>query len=126
MKKYILILIITISQLFAISSDIESSFATGIFHENGTGEKIQHKRVTDQNYEGVCFSKIAVLGKIQNKNIQVRIGDSVGYFENIIPIYNVKNIKIGEEITFKHYNVSSGYFEVKIDGKIYDYKVFVK
>ena len=96
MKKYILILIITISQLFAISANIESSFATGIFHENGTGEKIQHKRVTDEDYQGTCYSKIAVLGKIQHKNIQVKIGDSLGYFE------------------------------VKIDGKIYDYKVFVK
>jgi hypothetical protein len=109
-----------------MSPDIESSFATGIFHENGMGEKIQHKRVTDEDYQGTCYSKIAVLGKIQHKNIQVKIGDSLGYFENIIPIYNIKNIKIGEEITFKHYNVSSGYFEVKIDGKIYDYKVFVK
>ena len=35
-------------------------------------------------------------------------------------------IKIGEELTFKHFNVKKGYFEVKIDNKIYDSKVFIK
>lgn len=125
MKKLILILLIS-SYLFSMPSDIQASYAIGIFHENGTGEKVQNKRITEDNYEGICFSKIVVLGKIQNKNIQVRIGDSLGYIEGSIPVYNVQNIKIGTEITFRHYNVSNGYFEVKIDGKIYDSKVFVK
>ena len=126
MKKFILILLIYISNLFALNETIQTALAVGIFHENGTGEKIQNKKFTDENYEGICFSKIVVLGKIENKNIQVKVGDSLGYFINTVPVYNVKNIKIGEELTFKHYNVSKGYIEVKIDGKIYDYKVYVK
>ena len=60
------------------------------------------------------------------KNIEVKIGNSLGYLENSLPIYNNQKIYIGEELTFKHYNVSKGYFEVKIDNKLYDTKVFVK
>ena len=32
----------------------------------------------------------------------------------------------GYELTFKHLDVQKGYFEVFIDGKLYDTKVFVK
>ena len=126
MKKFILILFIATSNLFPMPSDIQASYAIGVFHENGMGEKVQNKKITEDNYEGTCFSKIVVLGKIQDNNIQVRIGDSLGYMENTTNVYNIQNIKIGTEITFRHYNVSNGYFEVKIDGRIYDYKVFVK
>ena len=31
-----------------------------------------------------------------------------------------------EEITFKHYTVEKGYFEVRINNKLYDTKVFIK
>ena len=126
MKKFILILFIATSNLFSMPSDIQASYAIGVFHENGMGEKVQNKKITEDNYEGTCFSKIVVLGKIQDNNIQVRIGDSLGYMENTTNVYNIQNIKIGTEITFRHYNISNGYFEVKIDGRIYDYKVFVK
>lgn len=126
MKKLILTILITSLNLFALSPNIQKAFAIGIFHENGRGEKIQNLKVTDENYEGTCFSKIAVLGKIENKNIKVRIGDSLGYFQNSAPIYNIQNILIGYELTFIHYNVSKGLFEVSIDGRIYDSKVFVK
>ena len=34
--------------------------------------------------------------------------------------------KIAEEITFKHYTVEKGYFEVRINNKLYDTKVFIK
>ncbi|MBP9490959.1 MAG: hypothetical protein KBE77_05880 [Aliarcobacter sp.] len=126
MKKLILTILITTLNLLAMTPPIQASYAIGVFHENGSGEKVQHKKITEENYDGTCFSKIVVLGKIQNRNIQVRIGDSLGYFQNSAPVYNAKNIKIGEELTFMHYNVSKGYFEVKIDGRIYDSKVFVK
>ena len=125
MKKLILILLTTLN-LFALSNEVKEAFAIGVFHSNGEGENVQHKKITNGDYNGDCFSKIAVLGKIDNKDIQVRIGDSVGYFVNSIPIFNFQNIKIGTEITFQHYNVSKGYFEVKIDGRILDSKVFVK
>ena len=29
-------------------------------------------------------------------------------------------------MTFKHYNIDKGYFEVRINNKLYDTKVFVK
>lgn len=126
MKKIIYILLFTALNIFALSDNVQEAYAIGVFHLNGQGENVQHKRITDEDYNGECFSKIAVLGKIQNKDIQVRIGDSVGYYENDVPIFNVKNIKIGTEITFRHYNVSRGYFEVKVDGRILDSKVLVK
>jgi hypothetical protein len=126
MKKLIFILLFITLNLFALSNEVKEAFAIGVFHSNGEGENVQHKKITNGDYNGDCFSKIAVLGKIDNKDIQVRIGDSVGYFVNSIPIFNFQNIKIGTEITFQHYNVSKGYFEVKIDGRILDSKVFVK
>ena len=110
----ILIFILFISfTLFAANFDIQASYAVAVFHENGTGENIQHK-------------KIVVFGEIRNKKIEVKIGNALGYFESSIPIYNNQKIYIAEELTFKHYNVSKGYFEVKINDKIYDTKVFVK
>ena len=126
MKKFILILLVLNLNLLALPSSIQASYAIGVFHENGNGENIQHKKITDQDYNGTCFSKIVVFGTTKNKNIQVKIGNALGHFEKSISIYNKYKIEIGEEITFKHYNVSKGYFEVKIDNKIYDTKVFVK
>ena len=126
MKKLILILLFINLNLFALSSDIKEALAVGVFHENGAGEKVQRKKITDENYDGICFSKIVVIGKIENKNIKVRIGESLGYIQNSIPVYNVQNILIGEEITFLHNNVTKGLIEVSIDGRIYDSKVFLK
>ena len=126
MKKLILILAIITLNLFSMPNDIQASYAVAVFHENGTGENIQHKKITDQDYNGICFSKIVVFGEIRNKKIEVKIGNALGYFESSIPIYNNQKIYIAEELTFKHYNVSKGYFEVKIDNKLYDTKVFVK
>lgn len=126
MKKFIFLLLLNTLNLLALSNDVKEAYAIAVFHSNGEGENVQHKKITNEDYNGDCFSKIAVLGKIDNKDIQVRIGDSVGYFVNSIPIFNIQNIKIGTEITFQHYNVSKGYFEVKVDGRILDSKVFVK
>ena len=126
MKKLILILLFINLNLFALSSDIKEALAVGVFHENGAGEKVQRKKITDENYDGICFSKIVVIGKIENKSIKVRIGESLGYIQNSIPVYNVQNILIGYEITFIHYTVTNGVIEVSIDGRIYDSKVFVK
>ena len=124
--RIIIFMLFTSFALYASNSEIQASYAVGVFHENGNGENVQHKKITDQDYNGICFSKIVIFGEIRNKKIEVRIGNSLGYFENSIPIYNKQKIFIAEELTFKHYNVSKGYFEVKIDNKIYDTKVFVK
>lgn len=127
MKKFILTLFLTISNLFSFDSNIQGSYAIGVFHENGTGENIQHKKITQDDYNGTCFSKIVIFGNISNNSkIEVKIGNSLGYIQNQIPIYNKNKIKIGTEITFIHYNVEKGYFEIKIDNKLYDSKVFIK
>lgn len=85
------------------------------------------KKITQDDYNGICFSKIVIFGNISNNSkIEVKIGNSLGYIQNQIPIYNKNKIKIGTEITFIHYNVDKGYFEIKIDNKLYDSKVFIK
>lgn len=126
MNKFIYLLILSTITLFGFGSNIQASYAIGIFDEKGNGENIQHKKITDNDYDGTCFSKIVIFGNTVNSKIQVKIGNSLGYFVKSISIYNNKKIKIGEEITFKHYNIKKGYFEVKINNKLYDTKVFVK
>ena len=127
MKKLITLLFLINLNLFALDINVvKESFAIGVFRENGAGEKVQHKKITDENYDGTCFSKVAVLGKMGNKNIKVKIGSSLGYFQAKAPIFNIKNILIGYELTFIHYNVTSGILQVSIDGRIYDSKLFVK
>jgi hypothetical protein len=125
MKYLILILIITTS-LFSKNVKIDKAVAVGIFDENGNGENIQHLRETKNDYNGLCYSKIVVIGSYQNQKIEVKIGNSLGYKIDSKPIYNNKKIKIGTEITFKHFNITKGYFEVRISNKLFDTKVFVK
>jgi hypothetical protein len=126
MKKIILILITFVITLFAYNSNIKASYAIGIFNEKGDGENIQHKRITDNNYNGICYSRIVVFGNISHERVEVKIGDSLGYFEKSTSVFNKNKIKIGEEMTFKHYNIDKGYFKVKINNKLYDTKVFIK
>ena len=111
--------------LFMNASDIKA-YAIGVFDSNGDGENIQHKKVTDNNYNGIGYSKIVIFGNFTNSKVEVKIGNSLGHYENSISVYNNQKIKIGEELTFKHYNIQKGYFEVRIDNKLYDTKVFVK
>ena len=120
MGKYLLFLFILISNLFSYSSNIQSSYAIGIFDEKGNGENIQHKTKTLEDYNGICFSKIVVFGFLSNNKIEVKIGNSIGHLQNSISIYNKQKIKIAEELTFKHYDISKGYFEIRIDEKLYD------
>ena len=126
MKKTIYLLLINTFTLFAFDSKIQASYAIGIFNENGNGENIQHKKITSNDYNGICYSKIVIFGNFKNSKVEVKIGNSLGYIQNQIPIYNKNKIKIGTEITFIHYNVDKGYFEIKIDNKLYDSKVFIK
>jgi len=122
----ILILLSSIIQLNAYNSKINSAYAIAIFHENEKGENIQHTRKTKDDYNGICYSKIVVFGKVTNAKTSVKIGNSVGTFIRAIPIYNKYKIKIAQEQTFKHYNVTKGYIEVRVNKKLYDSKVFVK
>ena len=128
MKKAIFILIFFISNIFAIDSDIQKAFAVGIFHENETGENVQHVTSTTQDYNGTCYSKIVILGNYnKNTNVEVKIGDSIGIYQSYIPISNKITKKIfAYELTFKHQNVTQGYFEVKVNNQLHDSKVLVK
>ena len=126
MKKIILILITFVITLFAYNSKIEAAYAIGIFNEKGDGENLQHKRITDNDYNDICYSRIVVFGNISHERVEVKIGDSLGYFEKSTSVVNKHKIKIGEEMTFKHYNIDKGYFEVRINNKLYDTKVFIK
>ena len=120
------LLLLSITQSNAYSTKIETAHAIGIFHENGNGENIQHKRKTNEDYNGTCFSKIIVFGNLNNLIPSVKIGTSEGTFIKSISIYNRQKIKIAVEQTFKHLNVTKGYIEVRINKKLYDSKVFVK
>ena len=122
MKILTLILFIN---LFLNASDIKA-YAIGIFDEKGEGENIQHKRITNNDYNNICYSRIVVFGNIPHARVQVKIGNSLGHFEKSIFVYNKHKIKIAEEITLKHYTVEKGYFEVRINNKLYDTKVFIK
>ncbi|MCT7910894.1 hypothetical protein N5912_03565 [Arcobacter lacus] len=126
-KLFFFLLFLTIS-LWAVNLEIQKAFAVGIFHENETGENVQHTTTTTQDYNGTCYTKIVILGDYnKNTNVQVKIGDSIGVYQSYIPIYNKLTKKIfAYELTFKHQNVSKGYFEVKVNNKLYDSKVFVK
>jgi len=120
----LLALLLTASN--AYSTQIKTAHAIGIFHENGNGENIQHLRKTKDDYNGTCFSKIVIFGKLNNILPEVRIGSSKGSFVRSIAIYNKQKIKIAQEMTFKHNNVKKGYLEVRIKNKLYDSKVFIK
>lgn len=124
--KNIILTALFISSLFSNISDIKNAVAIGIFDKNGNGENIQYLRKTKNNYDGVCYSKIAVFGNLGESEVEVKIGNSIGHYEKDIPIYNKQKILIGKEITFKHYNISKGYLEVRIDDKLFDSKVFIK
>lgn len=125
MKKIVLLLILLLN--LSYSSNIQKAFAVAVFDEDGKGENIQNKRITENDYNGICYSKIIIFGQFNNNlNLDIKIGNSIGTYESKIPISNQNNIVIGYELTFKHYTVTSGYFEVRIDGKLYDTKVFIK
>jgi len=125
MKALIINLLIT-NILFASSSKIYNAYAIGIFDENGNGENIQKKRKSTHDYNGICFSKIFVNSKYNKNPPKVLIGNSIGHFQSSKSIYNKKRLKIGEVLTFKHYNVKEGYLKVIIKNNIYDMKTFIK
>lgn len=125
--KHILILFLLLNlSLFAYSSKVTAAYAIGVFDTQGNGENIQHVRKTKNDYNGTCYSKIVVFGKLLGQTPKVKIGNSKGHYMKSIPIYNRNKIKIAQEITYKHYNLKSGYFEVRVGQKLFDTKVFVK
>ncbi len=126
MKKYILAILFFTTSILSYSSEIKNAYAIGIFDENGNGENIQHTRKTKNDYNGICYTKIFVLANSFQTNPKVSIGNSTGHFEKTESIYNNKNIKIGEVLTFKHFGVSKGYIKISLYNRVFDWKVFVK
>lgn len=112
---------------FLNASDIQKAFLVAVYDKNRV-ENVQHKIKTDFQYRGEVFFKVAIIGNY-NKNVNVitKINSSNGKLINTETLYNNLTKKIfGYELTFKHLDVQKGYFEVFIDGKLYDTKVFVK
>ena len=127
MKKVILLLTtLFLINCFAFSSKVKDAYAIGIFDKKGNGENVQHTRITKSDYNGTCYTKVFVIGKIFKLKPQVTIGNAIGHFQSTKAVYNKSKIKIGEVMTFKHYKVSKGYIKVKLKEKILDTKVFVK
>jgi hypothetical protein len=124
--KILTLLFLLNLSLYAFSTKISSAHAIAIFDKQGNGENIQHLRISKHDYNGLCYSKIVVIGKLNKTMPTVNIGSSKGHFQKSISIYNRDKIKIGEELTYKHENVTKGYFEVRILGKLFDTKVFIK
>lgn len=124
MKK---LLFIFFSFIFLNASDIQKAFLVAVYDQNRV-ENVQHKIKTDFQYRGEVFFKVAIIGNY-NKNVNVitKINNSNGKLINTQELYNNLTKKIyGYELTFRHLDVEKGYFEVFIDGKLYDTKVFVK
>lgn len=130
MKKlhhFIILLFYVNTALLANSSNTPIySYAIGIFNEKGYGENIQHSKKTKNDYNGICYSKVVLFTRHIKDIPKVNIGNSKGHIINRKAIYNKEKIKIGEELTYKHFNVKSGYIEVRVANKLLDSKVFIK
>ena len=124
MKK---LLFIFFSFTFLNSSDIQKAFLVAVYDKNRV-ENVQHKIKTDFQYRGEVFFKVAIIGNYnKNVNVTTKINNSNGKLIHTETLYNNLTKKIyGYELTFKHLDVQKGYFEVFVDGKLYDTKVFVK
>lgn len=126
MKKILLILIISSITVFAFKSNVQGIYAVGIFDSSGRGENIQHIKKTNKDYNGTCYTKIFVYGNLHKTKPEVKIGNAVGHFLSSKPIYAKNNIKIGDELLYKHYNVKKGLIRVTLRNRVYDSKVYVK
>ncbi len=125
MKNLLLLTLLLSSSLFAYSSNVINGYAVAMLDMRMVEENIQAKRKTDKDYNGYCFSKIYLFGKLFHEKPKVKIGNSIGHIikERLI----IKNgVAIGKEYIFQHMTVTKGYLELSYSGKILDSKVFVK
>lgn len=110
------------------AQNIQKAFLVSLFTNSGQSENVQHKRITENIFRGEVFSKVTIIGDYtKNTNILVKVNGSTGKLLETKALFNNYNkIIFAYELTFKHENMEKGYFEVFIDGKLYDTKVFVK
>ena len=126
MKKIFILFFIALTSLYSYKSNIQGIYAVGIFDASGRGENIQHVRKTKNDYNGTCYTKVFLYGNAFNVKPEVSIGNSLGHYVNSKPIYDKRNIKIGEELTYKHFNVQNGLLRVSLRNRVFDSKVYVK
>jgi len=126
MKKIILLSIFLLTTLFAYKNQVQAIYAVGVFDSKGRGENIQHLKKTKADYNGLCYTKIFVYGTSLKIKPTVKIGNSIGHFQSSLPIYDKRKIKIGEEMLYKHYNVSKGLIKINYRNRLFDSKVYVK
>lgn len=125
MKKLIFIPLLLSNLLFAYSSNVVNGYAVAMLDHRMVEENVQAKRKTDKDYNGYCFSKVYIFGKLFHEKPKVTIGNSQGHIIKERSI--IKNGKIvGKEYIFQHMTVTKGYLKLKYSGKILDSKVFVK
>ena len=104
MKKIILLILTLTSFLYSYSTKILNGYAVSIYNEQKIEENIQAKRKTSKDYNGICYSKVYIFGKILNGNVKVMIGKSIGHKVQQRSIQKNRLI-VGKEIIFKHYGV---------------------
>lgn len=110
----------------SMQSKLINAYAVSIYDAQMIEENIQSKRTTKKDYEGICFTKIYVFGKVLHQgNITVKIGNTIGHKVEEQAIHKNRLI-IGKSILFKHYGVSKGYLQVFLNGKLKDSKTFIR
>ena len=120
-----LIIIFFTTLLPAFTTKIINGYAVSIYDEKGIEENIQAKRKTDKDYNGICYTKVYIFGKIFDGHTKVMIGQSVGVKVKENPIFKHR-LLIGKEVIFKHYGVTKGYFHVYFNNDLLDMKTFVQ
>ena len=88
MKKILSILLLLSINSLAFEEKVQAAYAIGIFDKQGEGENIQHKRITQNDYNDICFSKIVVFGNTSNSNIEVKIGNSPDFRKSTTNTHN--------------------------------------
>lgn len=121
------LLLISLIISFLNSQNIQKAFLVAIYDKSRV-ENVQHKTKTDFEYRGEIFFVVAIIGSYdKNTDISTKINSSKGELVDTKALYNNLTKKVyGHELTFRHLNVEKGYFEVFVDEKLYDTKVFVK
>lgn len=125
MKKIILITVSFATLLSAFTTKVVNGYAVSVYDENKIEENIQAKRTTQKDYNGICYSKIYIFGKILDGHTKVLIGKSLGHKVEEHAIHK-NHLIVGKEMIFKHYGVTKGYFHVYFNNDLLDMKTFVK
>lgn len=123
--KVLFLTLFLLSQGISYTTKILNGYAVSIYDEQKVEENIQSKRKTSKDYNGICYTKVYIFGKILNGNVKVMIGKSIGHKITQRAIHK-NRLLVGKEVIFKHYGVSKGYFKVYFNDDLLDTKTYVK